>query len=132
MRQLVANLGQTGQRCGIDERGDGFTVLQTVFEGIRTEQDRKRHRHDAHLVASDVRDCRFRALRQDDAERSPRFTPRPASAFERRFACCCRSQKVYAAVDPASSSQYRAKRERSGECRPQQAVPMLNRAGTSI
>ncbi len=67
-RQLVANLRQTGQRCGIDERGDGFAVLQAVFEGVRTEQNRKRHRHCAHLVAGNVRDRRFRALRQNDPD----------------------------------------------------------------
>src|SRR5438552_2174855 len=39
---------------------------------------------------------------------SPRATPSAASALERRFACCCRSQNVYAAVSPDSSSQYDA------------------------
>ena len=67
-RQLVANPGETGQGCGIDERGDGLAVLQAVLEGVRAEEHRERHRHDAHLVAGDVRDRRFRALRQNDPD----------------------------------------------------------------
>ena len=67
-RQPVANRGETGERCGIDERGDGFAVLQAILEGIRPEQHRKGHRHHAHLVAGDMRDRRFRALRQNDPD----------------------------------------------------------------
>ena len=52
---------------------------------------------------------------------SPRPTPSAASALDSRFACCCRSQNVYAAVAPDSSSQYSAKRARSSAQRPQQA-----------
>ena len=61
---------------------------------------------------------------------SPRSIPMAASALDRRFARCCKSQNVYARRAPDSSSQYSAKRERSFAQRAQQACPMLNSAGT--
>src|SRR5258705_10101521 len=64
------------------------------------------------------------------ATRSPRATPRAASAFERRLAACCRSQKVNAAVDPSSSSQLSARRNRSRDQRAQADAAILKSAGT--
>ena len=59
---------------------------------------------------------------------SPRATPSAASAFDSRFACCCRSQNVCARRAPDSSSQYSAKRARSSAQRPQHACAMLKSA----
>ena len=65
------------------------------------------------------------------AMRSPRRTPRAASALASRSAARSRSQNVNAARAPDSSSQYSAKRARSRAHRRQQASAMLNSAGTS-
>ena len=65
----------------------------------------ERQRDRAHLEHRDVGDRGLGPLRQDDRDRSPRFTPSAASAFDRRFAACWMSQKEYAAVAPDSSSQ---------------------------
>jgi len=52
----------------IDDHDFGFAVLQPVFERVRPEQDRQRHRDRAELVARNVDDRRFRALRQDQRD----------------------------------------------------------------
>ena len=67
-RQAIADSRELGQRGRIDQRGHRFAVLQPVFERVRPEQDRQRHRHRPHLVAGDVGDDGLGSLRQDDAD----------------------------------------------------------------
>ncbi len=66
--QLVAYRQQIGKRCRIHERHGRLAVLQAVFEGVRSEENRERHCDGADLVAGNVGHHRFRTLGQDDAD----------------------------------------------------------------
>ncbi len=66
--ERVADGRKVWQRRGIDEHDLGFGIVQAVFQRVGAEQERKRHRDRAHLIARDVRDGRFGPLRQDDRD----------------------------------------------------------------
>jgi len=69
-----------------------------------------------------VRDRRFRTLRQDDADPVAAFQAEAGERVGEPVGLLLQIQKVYAAVDPASILPIQGEAERSGECRPQQAV----------
>ena len=67
-RTAFPNRQQVRQRLRVDERGLRLAVLQPVFERLGTEQERQRHGDGAELVDGDVRDRRFRPLREDQSD----------------------------------------------------------------
>ena len=72
-----------GSDCGSTNATLASELIEPVLERLGAEQERQRHRDRAELVDRDVRDDRFRPLRQDQRDLvAAARTPSAASAFD--------------------------------------------------
>ena len=96
-REALADRREIRHRLRVDERDVGLGIDEPVLERIGAEQERQRHGDRAELVDRDVGDDRLGPLRQDQRDLVARFArPGPRAHSRTRFACCWRSQNVYA------------------------------------